>query len=113
MAIFGLSTQKEVSRQIESTISLVANNLAKAGLYNEKLFAWINNNQPIFWEDNPTNYVQNGYQGNGDVYSCVDLILTKLAYCPIIEYTVKADKVQTATKYKALCTSDYAKAELF
>ena len=113
MAIFGLSTQKEVSRQIESTISVVANNLAKAGLYNEKLFAWINNNQPIFWEDNPTNYVQNGYQSNGDVYSCVDLILTKLAYCPLIEYTVKADKVQTATKYKALMTSDFAKAELF
>lgn len=113
MAIFGLSTKKEVTRQIESTISAVANKLATAGLYNEKLFAWINNNQPIFWEDNPTSYVQNGYQSNGDVYSCVDLILTKLSYCPLIEYTVKADKIQDSNKFKALATSDYAKAKLY
>lgn len=108
---FGLKAL--LSRTIGQAIQSSANTLATNGLYNEKLYAWINDNQPIFWEDNPNNYVQNGYQGNGDVYSAIDLILTKLSYCPLLLYTVKADKQQQAQKYKALMTSDFAKAELY
>jgi phage portal protein BeeE len=111
MDLFGI---KSTIRNIVTQTALnFSNNLAVNGLYNEKLFAWINDNQPIFWEDNPNNYVQNGYQGNGDVYSVVDLILTKLAYCPLKVYSVKTDKLQQAQKYKTLHKTDYAKAELF
>jgi len=106
MGLFGLATKAEVRK-------LVANETAKLGLYNEKMFSWLNNGQPILWEDNQENYVINGYQGNGDVYSCIDLILTKLAYCPLLVYSVKADKIQSAQKYKSLAQTDYAKARLF
>lgn len=101
---------------INRTISTAVAGLGSsptASLYNEKLFAWINNNQPIFWEDNPNNYVANGYQSNGDVYSCIDLILSKLSFCPLLVYTVKAGKEQQVKKYKAMLTSDVAKAELY
>ncbi len=105
MGLFGLATKAEVQRT-------VANEVAKLGLYNEKLFGWMNNGLPVLWNDNPQNYVQLGYQGNGDVYSCVDLILTKLAYCPLLLYSVKDDKQQAAQKYKSLASTNYAKAEL-
>lgn len=82
-------------------------------LYNEKMYSLLNNNQPIFWEDNPNNYVANGYQSNGDVYSCIDLILTKLASCPLLVYSVVDGKQQQVKKYKALQMGDVGKAELF
>lgn len=85
----------------------------KPGLFNQKMYAWLNDNQPIFWEDNPNNYVANGYQSNGDVYSCIDLILTKLAACPLLVYSVGEGKQQQVKKYKALAMSDIGKAELF
>lgn len=111
MDLFGIKAT--VQRTINQTLTNTANQLAKAGLYDQKLLGWLGNNQPIFWEDNPNNYVINGYQANGDVYSCIDLILTKLSYCPILLYSVKEEKVQQAAKYKALQMSDYSKAELF
>lgn len=85
----------------------------RANLYNEKTYAWLNDNQPIFWEDNPHNYIANGYQSNGDVYSCVDLILTKLAACPLLLYSVKDGKQQQVKKYKAILSGDVGKAELY
>lgn len=108
-----ISFKSVLNRAVEQLATQSITTPGKAGLYNEKLFAWINNNQPIFWEDNPQNYVANGYQSNGDVYSCIDFILTKLSYCPILVYTVKAGKEQQANKYKSLRTSDFAKAELY
>jgi len=100
-----------ITRTVATAVTSTANTLATAGLYNEKLFSWINDNQPIFWEDNPNNYVKNGYQSNGDVYSCIDLILTKLSQCPILIYSVK--NTNQAKRYKSLVTTDYAKAELY
>ena len=87
--------------------------MGSPNLYNEKMYAWLNNNQPIFWEDNPQNYVANGYQSNGDVYSCVDLILTKLAACPLLVYSVRDGKQQEVKKYQALMTKNVAEAKLF
>lgn len=111
MDLFGIKST--ISRIVTQTALNFSNNLAVNGLYNEKLFAWINDNQPIFWEDNPNNYVQNGYQGNGDVYSCVDLILTKLAYCPLKVYSVKVENLQQAQKFKALSKTNLAEAHLY
>lgn len=111
MDFFGIKAL--ISRTINTAVQQVSNVAATNGLYNEKLFAWINDNQPIFWEDNPANYVQNGYQGNGDVYSIVDLILTKLAYCPLKVYSVKTENLQKALHYKTLRKTDFAKAELY
>lgn len=115
MDLFGLSisTKATIQRAINTGVTRAATNLAQVGLYNEKIFNWINDNQVIFWEDNPLNYVKNGYQGNGDVYSCIDLILTKLCYCPILVYSVKAGQQAQAKKYKSLMTTDFAKAELY
>lgn len=102
-----------VSQSYFNGLTQSANQLAKAGLYNEKVYAWLNDYQPIFWEDNPNNYVMNGYQANGDVYSCVDLILTKLAYCPFVVYSVNDGKTQEAQKFKQLMKKDVAAAKLF
>lgn len=108
-----ISFKSVLNRAVEQLATQSITTAGSAGLYNEKLYAWLNNNQPVFWEDNPQNYVANGFQSNGDVYSCIDFILTKLSYCPILVYTVKAGKEQQASKYKSLRTSDFAKAELY
>jgi len=102
-----------VARALNITVRDVANTAATAGLYNQKVFGWVQDNQPIFWEDNPLNYVINGYQNNPDVYTCIDKIISKLAQCPLIVYTVKNENLTKAMKYKSLMMSDVAKAKLF
>lgn len=111
MDLFGIKST--ISRIVTQTALNFSNNLAVNGLYNEKLFAWINDNQPIFWEDNPNNYVQNGYQGNGDVFTCVNKILNKLSSCPLVLYSVKKGQEANFKKYKTMMRNDFAKAELF
>lgn len=111
MDLFGIKAF--LNRAIQQTALDFSNTAAANGLYNEKLFAWINDNQPIFWEDNPANYVQNGYQGNGDVFTCVNKILNKLASCPLVLYSVKKGQEANFKKYKTLMRHDFAKAELF
>lgn len=108
MNIFGLniSTKAALTREL-------SNIAAQSGLYNEKLFGWLGNNTPIFWEDAPLNYVKNGYQSNGDVYTCIDMIITKLSLLPLIPYTVKDENLSKAKQYKTLLKGDVAKAKLF
>lgn len=113
MAIFGLSTKAETRQLVNQAVRDFTTSLASAGLYNEKVFGWLNNNQPIFWSDNPQNYVENGYQANGDVYTCINKIITKLSMCPLLPYTVKKENLSKALQFKTLRTQDIAKAKLF
>lgn len=113
MGFLGLTTKAETRQLVNRAVREVTTSLATTGLYNEKLFGWLNNNQPIFWEDNPNNYVANGYQANGDVYTCINKIITKLAMCPLLPYTVKTENLSKALQFKTLRTQDVAKARLF
>jgi len=111
MDLFGIKSI--IQRSVSTAVRDVANTAATAGLYNQKVFGWVQDNQPVFWEDNPLNYVINGYQNNPDVYTCIDKIISKLAQCPLLVYTVKNENLTKALKYKSLMMSDVAQAKLF
>lgn len=121
--MFGLVSKKELydieTRQIEleselkkanQALALTGNELSNAlsqlSGYQTTLYGWLNNGQPVQLADNTFTYVQQGYQWTGDVYSCIDLILTKLTQCTPTVYEITKDKVSQIQKYRNLLQSD-------
>lgn len=105
--MFGLATKKDLDNlafQKDSEIKLLnqelSNTLSQLSGYQTTLYGWLNNGQPVQMADNTFTYVQNGYQFNADVYTCVDLILSKLAACPPIVYEVTKENLPKIQKYR-------------
>ena len=59
--------------------------------YNQSLFSYFNG---IFFNipNNPRAYVANGYQGNPDVFSIINMIAKKAASVPFYVYVVSNKK---------------------
>lgn len=105
---FGLATKQDIVRVEQEKAQL--NTQLEAALtqlsgYNTTLYGWLNNGQPVQLADNTFTYIQNGYQMNADVYSCVDLILTKLSLCTPTVFRVKKQNKTAVQKYRNLIQS--------
>lgn len=101
-----MSTElKKVSTQME-----IITNLSTS--YQTALYGFLNNGQPVQLGDNTFTYVQDGYQFNADVYTCVDLILQKLAACTPIVYEVKKENLGNVQKYRNLMQSQTKEARI-
>lgn len=105
MGLFGLLTKKEADAQLSKAIDLFASATSSMlpGI-NTALYGWLMNNQNIFNNEDNYTYVKDGYVGNSDVYAVVDLIVTKLAMCPLIQYEVEDGQKWTA--YQQLTKSN-------
>lgn len=120
MGIFGLATKKdlldlevevenkdfELKKVLNQNLELnvVLNNVISS--YQTTMYGWLNNGQPVQVSDNAFTYVQEGYQRNIDIYTCVHLILQKLSACTPIVYEVTKDKLGYVQKYRNLMLSD-------
>lgn len=100
--MFGLVKQSTYDKAIKVTADLAA--LAAPGIQTA-LYGLLNKNSPVYDWDNKKDYVNKAFQGNGDVYSIVDWITTKLAMCPLILYEVTKENQTKAIQYKALQTN--------
>lgn len=120
--MFGLATKKDLE-VLEVELTNKDFELKKANLELEKvttnltayqtaLYGWLNNGQPVQYNDNTFTYIQQGYQYNADVYAVVDLILTKLSACVPIVYEVTKDKLGQVQKYRNLLQSDSDQARI-
>lgn len=59
-----------------------------ASLYNQNVFRWLNDDQPIFKEES-YDYIHNGFMSVGAVFECVDLLYKKVVACPKVVYEIK------------------------
>jgi len=59
-----------------------------------------------WYNDNPTQYITNGYASNPIVYSIVKQISDKIAAVPFYLYTVEKDKHKDFKRYKSFNTSN-------
>lgn len=105
MGLFGLVTKKEAmelasTKAVEALATLAGG--ATGSNFNNAIYQWLYSGNIIPLLDRPLTYVQEGYQGNPDVYSAISLIVTKLAQCPLMLYEVKADKITKVAQYKQL-----------
>jgi len=113
--IFGLATKKDILRVEEEKKQLngqLETALTQLSGYQTTLYGWLNNGQPVQLADNTFTYIQAGYQMNADVFTCVDLILTKLCQCGVNVYEVSKDKTSQVQKYRNLLQSDTAEARI-
>lgn len=109
LEVFGLATKKDLEeKDLElkkiSTETVTLNSLLTS--YQSAMYGWLNNGQPVQYNDNTFTYIEQGYQYNADVYAVVDLILQKLAACTPIVYEVTKDKLSSVQKYRNLLQSD-------
>ena len=96
---------KRLNQQLEVVANLNTS-------YQTALYGFLNNGQPVQLGDNTFTYIQQGYQFNADVYSCVDLILQKLAACTPIVYEVTKDKLGSVQKYRNLLQSNTVEGQI-
>lgn len=105
---FGIATKKDLAikdTEIKLLNQELSNTLSQLSGYQTTLYGWLNNGQPVQMADNTFTYIQNGYQYNADVFTCVDLILSKLAACVPIVYEVTKDNAGKVQKYRNLLQS--------
>jgi HK97 family phage portal protein len=111
MGFLGLYSKKELQAEVEFNKNMLEFDLKKQNdeiianvltSYQTSLYGWLNNGQPVQLSDNHFTYIREGYQFNPDVYSCVDLILQKIAQCTPIVYEVSKDKLGQVQKYRNL-----------
>lgn len=101
--ILGLATKKDIIRVEEEKKQLngqLETALTQLSGYQTTLYGWLNNGQPVQLADNTFTYIQQGYQMNADVFSCVDLILTKLSLCTPTVFRVKKQNKTAVQKYR-------------
>lgn len=96
---------KKITQAMDAVVNLNTS-------YQSALYGFLNNGQPVQMADNTFTYVQEGYQFNADVYTCVDLILKKLSACTPIVYEVTKDKISSVQKYRNLIQSDTHEARI-
>lgn len=126
MGLFGLATKRDIE-QVQSRLlqkdgeiqrltsefdfeqkrlnSELATTLTQLSSYQTTMYGWLNNGQPVQMADNNFSYIQQGYQYNADVFSCIDLILSKLANCPPVVYEVTKENLPKVQKYRNLLQS--------
>jgi len=100
----GLASKEEI-KAIQTRNSQLEAALTQLSGYNTTLYGWLNDGQPVQLADNTFTYIQQGYQMNADVYTCVDLILTKLALCVPTVFRVKKQNKPALQKYRNLIQS--------
>lgn len=94
----------QIKREVNQQSQQIAN------LYNRSVFRWLGKDQPIFLNDNPNTYIEEGYMGTAAVYECISLRTDKLKACPIIIYEIKEGGEQKAKEFKNLYYSDTIEA---
>jgi len=123
--MFGLTSKREVEEleiakiNTEFELKKLANQnqelstaLSQLSSYQTSLFGWLNNGQPVQLNDNTFTYIEQGYQFNADIYSCIDLILQKLAACTPVVYEVTKDKAPMVQKYRNLLQANTDEARI-
>lgn len=104
MGLFGQSKSEKQLSIVTSALASLATGQMPA--VNNAVYGWLMNNQFIFPEDNRNAYVKEGYTSNGDVYACVDILLTKLSRCPLILYEYDGTKEQKWISFDQLRKQD-------
>lgn len=75
-----------------------------ANRYNETVFRWLNDGQPVMKPDD-FDYIENGYLSVSAVYEAVDLIMKKIQSYPVLIKRLKGSK-SDARKAELLLRSD-------
>ena len=70
------------------------------------VYPLIGNGGVQWYNDNPTQYITNGYTSNPIIYSIVKQISDKIAAVPFYLYTVEKDKQKDFKRYKSFSTSN-------
>jgi phage portal protein BeeE len=113
--LLGIASKKELNElntkliekddEVKRVNQELSNTLSQLSGYQTTLYGWLNNGQPVQLADNTFTYIQNGYQWNADVYSVIDLILTKLSLCTPTVFRVKKQNKTAIQKYRNLMQS--------
>lgn len=104
----GIASKKDIEElnlKLVSKDQQLSNALSQLSGYQTTLYGWLNDGQPVQLADNTFTYIQNGYQMNADVFTCVDLILTKLSLCTPTVFRVKKQNKTAVQKYRNLIQS--------
>lgn len=60
-----------------------------ANLFNQNVYQWINNNQIIIDYEDKYKFIEQGYQRNADIYTCIDMISKKVSECSYTLFEIK------------------------
>jgi HK97 family phage portal protein len=79
MSLISRLFQKEINGAVAQQV---------ASLYNQNVFRWMNDDQPVMKEDS-YDYIRNGFMSVGAVFECIDLIYKKVVAAPKVVYEIK------------------------
>lgn len=68
-------------------------------LYNQNVFQWIGADQIIIDYEDKYKFIQQGFQRNADVYTCIDLISKKVAECKYTLFEIKSGVSKNEIKH--------------
>jgi phage portal protein BeeE len=84
-----------------------------ANLYNQNVFGWIGNNQVVLDFEDKAKFVDQGFQKNADVYTCIDIISKKVAECAYALYEIKDGVTKKDLKiYENMSMAEGASAKM-
>jgi HK97 family phage portal protein len=109
---FANDIQKAVAQSLtQINASLLP--VVTSSIYNENIFQWIGAGQIIYdWEDT-VKLVEEGYQRNADVYTCIDLIIKKGSECAFSLYEIKPGVTKKDLKiYENMCMAEGVQARM-
>lgn len=95
--LFAQDIQKAADTQMQQMMPMLQQQMAN--LYNQNVFQWIGYNQMIIDYEDKTKFIQEGFQRNADVYTCIDLITKKVSECKYTLFEVKSGTSKNEIKY--------------
>jgi len=95
--LFAQDIQKQADMQMQMMMPVLQQQMAN--LYNQNVFQWIGYNQMIIDYEDKTKFIQEGFQRNADVYTCIDLITKKVSECKYTLFEVKHGTSKNEIKY--------------
>jgi hypothetical protein len=109
---FKADIEKAASNQMEALMPGLQQQIT-ANLYNQNVFGWIGNNQVIVDFSDKVKFVEEGFQKNADVYTCIDIISKKVAECAYCLYEVKEGVTKKDLKiYENMSMAEGASAKM-
>ena len=109
---FKADIEKAAENQLQALMPGLQRDVT-ANLYNQNVFGWIGNNQVIVDFEDKAKFVEQGFQKNADVYTCIDIISKKVAECAYALYEIKEGVTKKDLKmYENMSMAEGASAKM-